>query len=96
MNSDQMFKAFQEISKMQSEAIKHMDSGWTKIKTGYEHRGIHQHKRMKYLTSEPTAKEIEVLYSSAPFHNSHSTLIVVEPESGLWVLTLNVTLDSSD
>jgi hypothetical protein len=98
MKTNELFQTLQEISKMQVEAIKDMDSGWKQIRTGYEDRGIRDYKRMMYLDKEPTKQYIDAIFAhqETPAHNSRSHLIVAEPENGLWVLTLNVTMDSSD
>jgi len=94
----EIFKMVQEISRMQLNAMKSSDSGWLKIPmpAKYANRGIQDFKRMLYLDHEPTETYIKTLFTSAPEHNSHSSHVSHDQSTGLWVLTLSATLDSSD
>jgi len=95
----EIFKMVQEISRMQLNAMKSKDSGWTEIPmpAKYRNRGLRDYSRMLYIDHEPTETYIATLLSSAPDHNGRPVVTKVhDQETGLWCISLSVTMDSSD
>jgi hypothetical protein len=88
MNTSDAAEILKQIANLQ-------DTGWAQTKTGSERYGIKDYKRTLYLDFEPTTAYIDTLYQSAPQYTSKHKNVTLDPVSGLHVVTLYASMDSS-